>query len=721
MSWASAVRAPTKRAAPPPPPPTELFFPTITPAAVDWDRLVSLDFETFFDTEYTLKKLSTSEYVRDPRFKVHMVGIKVGRGKTKVVPAARVAGELRKINWKTHSLLCHNTQFDGLILSHHFGIVPLKYYCSLSMARGLHSNEIGAGLDEVAKFYGGEGKIDGVLESVQGVLNLSKQQYTDMAVYCGQDVDEMHRIFREMHAKMPADEMDLIHITMRMFCDPVLKVDIPRVQKEYVREVARRQELMLSLVDLDEISAEETKKLLKNKAERQLTGIDRDMLMVKRIVGSNERFIELLLETGMSESDIPRKISPAWIKTPVDEREDDKKWAYAFAKDDLDFINLPERVWELFPELDPENTEGVAVAAEKSERLRQLVEVRIAVKSTTNITRAARFLEAGKDGMCLPVGYAYARAHTLRWGGNNKMNMQNLTRGGELRLSILAAAGHILCVVDSGQIEARVNGWLWGQDDLLDAFRNADTWDKALGVARGEKRDAYCRFADDIYGREITTDDKLERFVGKVCVLGLGYQMGPAKLQMTLAKGALGGPPVFFSLDQCKHIINTYRRRNYKITQGWEVCKEIIEDIAAGRSGSHKVIHWGGDGEGNGYIVLPNGMTLKYPDLRKAKGDKGWDEWTYQSGLMRKKIYGGLLCENLVQALARIIVGTQMLWIDKKYRAVMTTHDEVVAHAKKAQAEKCYQHMMKCMSTPLPWCMDIPLNCEGGWDVNYSK
>ena len=719
MSWASAVRAPTKRAAPPPP--VELFSPTITPANVDWDRLVSLDFETFFDSEYTLKKLSTSEYVRDPRFKVHMVGIKVGRGKTKVVPAARVAGELRKINWKTHSLLCHNTQFDGLILSHHFGIVPLKYYCSLSMARGLHSNEIGAGLDEVAKFYGGEGKVDGVLESVQGVLNLSKQQYTDMAVYCGQDVDEMHRIFREMHAKMPADEMDLIHITMRMFCDPVLKVDIPRVQKEYVREVARRQELMLSLVDLDEISAEETKKLLKTKAERQLTGIDRDMLMVKRIVGSNERFIELLLETGMSESDIPRKISPAWIKTPVDEREDDKKWAYAFAKDDLDFINLPERVWELFPELDPESTEDVAVAAEKSERLRQLVEVRIAVKSTTNITRAARFLEAGKDGMCLPVGYAYYRAHTGRWGGNNKMNMQNLTRGGELRLSILAAAGHILCVVDSGQIEARVNGWLWGQDDLLDAFRNADTWDKALGVARGEKRDAYCRFADDIYGREITTDDKLERFVGKVCVLGLGYQMGPAKLQMTLAKGALGGPPVFFSLDQCKHIINTYRRRNYKITQGWEVCKGIIEDMAEGRSGSHKVIHWGGDGEGNGYIVLPNGMTLKYPDLRKAKGDKGWDEWTYQSGLMRKKIYGGLLCENLVQALARIIVGTQMLWIDKKYRAVMTTHDEVVAHAKKAQAEKCYQHMMKCMSTPLPWCMDIPLNCEGGWDVNYSK
>jgi hypothetical protein len=1027
MSWTSATkRAVAARPAPPPPSPARTFTPLAKPSPVDWDRLVSLDFETYFDADYTLSKLSTSEYVRDPRFKAQMVGIKIGRKKTKIVPAKKIAAELKKINWATHSLLCHNTQFDGLILSHHYGIVPKKYYCTLSMARGLHSNEIGAGLDEVAKFYGGEGKVDGFIETTKGVLNWPPQMVKDGSVYCGQDVDEMYRIFREMHPKFPADEIDLIHMTMRMFCDPVLKVDIPRVQKEYEREVARRQALMLSVVDLGNY-VDEVKQLLKTKVERELEGVERDMLMVKRIIGSNERFVQLLLDTGMAECDIPRKISPAWMKKPQHEREEEDKWTYAFAKDDLDFINLPERVWELFPELNPDKLKDVKVATEKSERLQQLVEVRIAVKSTTNITRAARFLEAGKNGMPLPVGYAYYRAHCLtgdaqvltrsgwvalaswqdgeiaqwseggsikfapatsnvfevdeplvfaqgryhrcvytkghtlptftscgtfkvrkagealatrfdipitgvldgeatitpleaqlaamvqadgnirsdsargycvrfgftkqrkverckglltqagiefteawegdvcrirvgaahytqlvrlvgpykqfdkdlldapaatkaafvselahwdgdvepqpkgftytttdeynaqfvstmahlsgraalistrerdgwstayrvyirkdtktrsapknyceahfsgkvycpttetgyfmvrqngcivvtgntgRWGGNNKMNMQNLTRGGELRLSILAAAGHMVCVVDSGQIEARVNGWLWGQDDLLDAFRNADTWDKARGVARGNMRDAYCRFADDIYGREITTDDKLERFVGKVCVLGLGYQMGAAKLQMTLAKGALGGPPVYFSLDQCKHIINTYRRRNYKITQGWEICADIIEGMAAGREGAHKGISWGGDGEGSGWILLPNGMTLKYPDLRKAKGDKGWDEWTYQSGDMRKKIYGGLLCENLVQALARIIVATQMLWIDAKYRVVMTTHDEAVSHPKKAQAAACFKHMTKCMSTPLPWCSDIPLNCEGGFDVNYSK
>jgi DNA polymerase len=138
--------------------------------------------------------------------------------------------------------------------------------------------------------------------------------------------------------------------------------------------------------------------------------------------------------------------------------------------------------------------------------------------------------------------------------------------------------------------------------------------------------------------------------------------------------------------------------------------------MAEGRTGSHGPINW----EAN-TIWLPNGMALKYPDLKKAMGDKGWEEWTYQSGKQRKKIYGGLLCENIVQALARIIVGWQMLQISRKYRVVMTTHDEVVAIAKKAQAEACIKYMAKWMSTAPAWCSDIPLNSEGGFDVNYSK
>lgn len=670
----------------------------MTPHTPDWSRLVAIDFETYYDQDYTLKKLSTSEYVRDPRFKAQMLGIRIGNGKTRTIPHGKIAQELGKINWATHSILCHNTAFDGFILSHHYGVVPAYYYDTLSMARGLHSNEIGAGLDEVSIHYGGAGKLEGILDQTQGVLEWSKELFAATAPYCANDVDEMIRVFKLMLPQMPSDEVDLINLTCRMFCDPVLRVDIPRVETELKRELDRREELLSSIVDLDDY---DMMKLLKGK-ERNLEPKERDMLMVKRIIGSAERFAELLHAEGI---DPPVKISPAWMKLPKAERESEeglkKKYTYAFAKDDHKFTDLPNRTEDWGFDLnDPAQVEAMVA---KQERVQALVDCRIIVKSTTNVTRAERFLKAGANDMPLPVGYAYYRAHTGRFGGTNKMNFQNLPRGGELRLSILAPKSHMIAVADSGQIEARVNAWLWGQNDLLDAFRAADN---------GTGRDAYCNFADRVYGRTITKDDPVERQVGKVAVLGLGYQMGAAKFQMTLAKMA----KVYFDLNRCKEIVDTYRGVNDRIAYGWRFCDRIINDMFAGRTGHHGPIAWEKE-----TIFLPNGMKLKYPDLKKTMGDNDYPEWTYQSKDSRKKMYGGLLTENIVQALARIIVMWQMLQIDKKYRVVMTTHDEVACIVKKSQAQKCMDYLSQCMRTPPDWCLNLPLNSEGKVDVNYSK
>ena len=631
-------------------------------AQIDWDRLVTLDFETYFDQDYTLKKMSTSEYIRDSRFKAQMVGIKIGHKKTKVVAGAlRITAALKSINWATHAVLAHNAAFDALILSHHYNIVPLRYYDTLSMARGLHSNEIGGSLDDVSVFYGGEGKIKDTLELTLGVLEWDRKLVAKVAPYCERDVEECHRIFREMVKVYPRAELDLINLTIRMFCDPVLRVDTPRVQAEYEREVAKRKETLLGTVpnlgsyDLYDGQGRYQGVLDKKSGRDTLTGDDRNVAVAKKVIGSNEKFVQLLIDAGLPEDCIPRKVSPAWMKLGKEERAEQisRKWSYAFARDDLEFVDLPERVWEVRPDLNPNKESDVLRAVAIQEQLRRLVDARLAVKSTTNITRAERFLEAGRDGMKLPVGYSYYRAHTGRFGGNNKMNMQNLTRGGELRLSILADKGHALAVCDSGQIEARVNGWLWGQDDLLAAFRANDAYSRRVANIPKDQRplpepdelDAYCRFASSIYGRPINVNDKDERFLGKVCVLGLGYQMGVDKFQMTLARGAMGGPRINFTRDHCAFIVNTYRSANYMIAQGWKQCGRIIEDMAAGVSGEHKCIIWGGDGEDNGWIQLPNGMHLKYPQLRKARNEeKGYEEWTYQSGDLRKKIYGGLLC-----------------------------------------------------------------------------
>jgi DNA polymerase len=701
VSWKSAL---SKSLAPA----QEFARPAITPMKLDLSKIVTVDFETYFDADYTLKKLSTSEYVRDPRFKIQMVGIKIGKRKTQIYDGKKGAAALKAIDWKTHTLLCHHTHFDGFIMSHHLGIVPHFYTDTLSMARGLHSNEVEGDLDSVAKFYGGSGKVEGFLEKTKGVLDWSPTLFKEGAVYCAQDIDECFRIFCEMLPKMPADEMELVDLIVRMFCDPVLMVDVPRVEAEHAREVERRERLFFTAINpLDyDIGGKHydqafhKKSLIKGPDERALEGPERLLHICKRLLGNNEFYADLLRAEGIEP---PVKISPAWMKKPASERNDEDKWTYAFSKTDTRFINLPDDIDIWRSTLDPEKKRDVPKIVAKRERIANLVQARLAVKSTGNITRAARFIEAGRDGMRLPVGYAYYRAHTGRLGGANKMNMQNLTRGGELRLSILAPPGHELCVSDSAQIEARVNAWLWGQDDLLEAFRLA--------------RDIYSEFATAVFGRPITKADKNERHVGKVSVLGLGYQMGANKLQITLAQGALGGPPIILALSECHRIVNTYRNKNFRIRDGWSRCTRIIEDMAAGRTGAYKCLSWE-----KGVLWLPNGMSLKYPDLRKSVNeDTGYDEWTYQAGDMRSKIYGGLLCENIVQALARIIVMSQMLVINRKYRCVMSTHDEAVALAKAAAAEKCTAFMLKVMKTPLDWCPDIPLAAEGGHAPNYSK
>lgn len=695
MGWDSAIKErPTSRATKTT---SGFVVPTFETEVVDWDRLVVLDFETFYSDDYTLKKLSTSEYVRDPRFKAQMVGIKIGRGPTKTYPAARIRAALSSIVWRTHTLLCHHSQFDGFILSEHYGIQPLKHYDTLSMARALHSQDISASLDDVSVYYGGGGKIKGALEDTKGVLNWSPALVKATSAYCINDVEETLRIFKKMLPKMPADEIDIIDMTVRMFTQPVLKVDLPRVQKEMEREIAEKKRLLLEVAST---TMTEEVKLTKAEAAACLDEEELSIRKAKKIIGSSKQFAQLLVDAGVAP---PRKLSAAYMKLSPAERATYTKdhWGYAFAQTDLAFQ-------ELLEDDDPV--------------VRSLCEARVSVKSSTNITRAQRFLDTGTK--TLPAYYKYAAALTLRFGGGDKKNLQNLTRGGELRKSIIAPPGHQIVVADSGQIEARTNAWFWGQDDLIENFRRSD---------RKEGRDVYSIFADLIYKRQISKDkDPDERFVGKVCVLALGYQMGAERLRKTLALGTMG-PKVFLDMSMCNHIVHVYRMKNKKIVDGWNKCQSIIEDMAAGRKGSWKCISWEKE-----CIWLPNGMKLRYPGLHDKsiparvahamhKDDPDFpdpgpnSEWVYLRKGQESKIYGGLLCENIIQALARIIVVKQLLNINRKSRIVMTTHDEGATVCKTPKAPSVLAMMLDEMSKPLEWCRDIPLNAEGGFNSYYSK
>ena len=311
----------------------------------------------------------------------------------------------------------------------------------------------------------------------------------------------------------------------------------------------------------------------------------------------------------------------------------------------------------------------------------------------------------------------FVTGNTGRWSGGNSMNMQNLPRQeyddvtgalvpetGELRKSIIAPRSNKIVVCDSAQIEARVNAWLAGQADLLEVFRTGG--------------DPYSAFASEVYGREITKKDKTERFVGKVATLGLGFQMGAPKFQTTLAIGMMG-PPVEISDKLARSTVAKYRKQNKFIANQWAAMQSILYAMFQRKSGEYRgVLEYDGTS-----IWMPNGMGLHYPGLT-ADIDIPNDRVTgfrYSSHGIWKKIYGGLLTENVVQALARVIVGEQMLQIAEKYRVVMMTHDEVVCVVPNKQADRCLEDMLAIMKTPPAWCSDIPLGAEGGYDVCYSK
>jgi DNA polymerase family A len=620
-------------------------------------EVVTVDFETFFDSEYSLrsKELNLSDYVRDERFLAHCVSIKQGEEPTQVFWYDEIVPALEAIDWANRDMLAHNVAFDGFILSQRYGIKPRRYLDTMSMGQALYGNAVRVSLEALCQYHGIAGKNPNILGKMKGHREIPPEIRDEAEKYCAGDTDKCWTIFKRMIEIYPEDEIAIIVWTIRQFCDPVLFVDVPRAKAELEREQVRKQELIAK------------------------TGLDEDQLQ------SAAKFAEQLRALCIEP---PMKIS-ARTKLPT----------FAFSQQDDEFM---------------------ALVTHDDQRVRELMNARLAAKSTIGETRAQRFVDIGEN--TLPVGYRYAAAHTHRWGGTNKMNLQNLEKEeldaagspvpftGELRKSILAPPGYVLVVADSKQIEARVLAWLAGQLDLLELFRTGGN--------------PYCVLASEIYGRVVAKADINEYAVGKAGTLGLGFYMGAKRFQATLAAGILG-PKMLVSLEFSQAVVNTYRRKNDMIRRLWNdmavilykmLCKKSSKDPYAGTD--YKILEY--DSE---TIWLPNGMGLHYPDLQATWNDNfsRFEDYSYRSNKTFEYIHPGLLTENIVQALARIIIAEQLLRIETKYRVVMTTHDELVALAPEAEAQACSNFIVAQMSIPPAWGEGLPLGAESGWARNYSK
>jgi DNA polymerase len=419
-----------------------------------------------------------------------------------------------------------------------------------------------------------------------------------------------------------------------------------------------------------ELDHERLEDHLSNVLARKKTLMDSMSLELEDLM-SNPKLASVLVSLG---------VSPPFKTSPTTGNQ-----TYAFAKSDEEFLDLLEH---------PNPTVQAIVAA------------RLGVKSTLEETRTQRFLGISMRGP-LPVPLRYYAAHTGRWGGDDKINLQNLQRSSPLKSAMMAPEGFMMVDSDSSQIEARTLAWLAGQDDLVAAFD------------RGE--DVYRIMASAIYGKAPKDITKDERFVGKTTILGAGYGMGAAKFKQALKNAT---PSVDITLDEAERIISTYRETYAYIPKLWDQGKKTLEAILGGRTsdlGRDGVLVVNMMG-----IRLPNGLYLRYPGLRWVELEEGGrPQFVYDTlkgrTVVPNRIYGGKVIENVCQALARIVIGEQMLMVAKRYRPVMTVHDAIAVIAPKEEIEVAQAYVEQCMQTRPKWAPELPLACEAGNGFSYGE
>ena len=631
-------------------------------------KLIALDFETYYSKEYSLTKLTTEAYIRDPRFQIIGVSTKLGyelaewRSFATLQEYRDYLAPLLKRNF----LLCHNTAFDGAILGWRLGIHPKFMLDTLSMARPENQMTVGVSLKALAdKYTVGQKGTEIVLALGKRREDFTPEELHRYGEYCKNDTTLTHLLFHILRQDFPRQELKVIDLLIKMFTNPVLELDVP-VLEAHLSHVQAQKAAALATVE---------------------------SLCSKSDIMSNPKFADILRGLG--------------VEPPMKTSLTTGKETYAFARTDVGFKEL----------LEHENLDVQAVVA-----------ARLGVKSTIEETRTQSFLGVAARGP-LPVPLKYYGAHTGRVSAaeGSRLNMTNLTRGGALRRAVVPPKGYSLVVCDSSQIEARIVAWLAGETELVAAF------------AKGE--DIYSQFASKVYGRPVNrkrkevgpdgklfAPDEVEGFVGKTCILGLGFGMGPDKFALQLKTGKT---PVVVDTAEAQRIVVMYRKTYSRIKRFWTTCDNALFAILKGEKlvfGANGVLETCAEG-----IRLPNGMMLRYPNLTYQDNQFAYTNdrrqiaaWTTMNLTndwdLNKltRVYGGKATENCVQALARIVVFDQLVAISKKYRPVHTVYDDIALCVPDAEAEDAKAFMLEAMSVAPDWAPGLPIACEAAIGKNYA-
>lgn len=287
-----------------------------------------------------------------------------------------------------------------------------------------------------------------------------------------------------------------------------------------------------------------------------------------------------------------------------------------------------------------------------------------------------------------------------------------------LRHAIIADPGRALCVGDFSTIEARIVLALAGQHDKVDL------------IASGQ--DIYNDMASEIFGKPIDRkkpEFEKEGHIGKGAVLGLGFQMGPPKFQATVFKNT----GIALELDFCKGVVDTYRKSwAPAVPEVWYGLER-----AAVRAVHDRILQEAFGVEyrlEEGWLTarLPSGRKLWYFNPQPTRRAMPWDDtdvrqsFTYQAVKMGQwrtiDAYGGMLTENVVQALARDLMVAAMFKAEKDgFPVILTVHDEIITEPETGDADAEALEQLMC-DTP-GWARElrVPVAAECWAGERYRK
>jgi hypothetical protein len=646
---------------------------------------LALDLETYFDTQYSLSKMSLQEYVCSPCFRVHGMAVRHPDGRAEFrADVAILIEELRRAygdRFERILVAMHNACFDYAILNWRYGLELRTLFDTRSAAYHVlgHAGKSGgrASLSSLASCFGFPAKGD--LEFMNGVWEPDPVQFAQLAEYAINDVKITAALAEKLVPEIsrPDVELPIIAHSARIFVERHLCVDA---------------EALHDAMDL-------VQKRLKNELD--------EAGLIEEQVSSDRLFAELLNETlshtGRSLPSKPGKRGAI----PATARTD-------------------EAMQLLETDADPE--------------VQKLVSVRLLKKSTDQIMSRLEYLDRVQSARGGKISFelVYHRAHTGRFAGGGGFNVQNIpapkrarTRHGQetataVRRCLIACPGHSLAAADASQIEARVLAYLAGQTELVDAFRSG--------------RNVYADFGSECFGREVrkpgasappdVADKSAADYnISKAAVLGLGYSMGVERFVSTLKQDPCVAPLLLrgeLGIPLCARIVHRYRERYPEIKALWseydEGFRNAINGIPATVGG---VLFFSCGNEVR--IQLPSSRQIRYPNARCVPDVRKIDyidlDGTRASFYNDRpsivygkdlRLYGGKIVENVVQAVARDILVEAILRLERAgWAVVLHVHDEIILQVPSERDQDGLAAAVEALSTEPTWAPGLPLAAEG--------